>query len=86
MKKVVRLTEEQLIKTIERTINESGYMYSNMERAEYVQDVMDRILEYGSDYIDALNELNSMFEVKKYKRVRPTAELPKGVKVQSTTM
>ena len=85
MKKVVRLTEQELISIIKRNINESNYMYANMERAQIVQDVMDRILEYGDDYVNELMSLNSNFEVKKHKRFESGEfELPKGVKVRST--
>jgi len=56
-----------------------------MERAELVQDVMDRVLEYGDDYIKALNALNSAFKPSKHKKIQSgTGELPKGVKVKST--
>jgi hypothetical protein len=60
-------------------------MYSNMERAELIQDIMDRVLEYGNDYIQALNALNSAFKPKKYRKIEyGQGELPKGVRVQST--
>jgi len=73
------------VNLIKKKINESNYMYSNMEKAELIQDVMDRVLEYGEDYIQALNALNSAFKPKKYKKIESgTSELPKGVKVQST--
>ena len=85
MKKDKYITEDQLVSLINKKINESNYMYSNMERAELVQDIMDRVLEYGEDYIQALNALNSAFKSKKYRKIQSgTAELPKGVKVQST--
>jgi len=73
------------VSLIKRKVNESNYMYSNMERAELVQDVMDRVLEYGEDYIQALNALNSAFKPSKHKKIQPgTSELPKSVRVQST--
>jgi hypothetical protein len=85
MKKKIHLTEEQLVNLIKKQISESSYMYSNMERAELIQDVMDRVLEYGEDYVQALNALNSAFQPKKYRKTQSgTSELPKGVKVQST--
>lgn len=85
MRKNQFLTEEQLVSLIRKNIKESNYMYSNMEKAELIQDVMDRVLEYGEDYIKALNALNSAFKSKKYKKIESgTSELPKGVKVQST--
>ncbi len=85
MKKDKYITEDQLVNLIKKKINESNYMYSNMEKAELIQDVMDRVLEYGEDYIQALNALNSAFKPKKYKKIESgTSELPKGVKVHST--
>jgi hypothetical protein len=85
MKKRIHITETQLVDLIKKRINESNYMYSNMERAELLQDIMDRVLEYGDDYVNALNALNSAFKPKKYRKIEPgQGELPKGVKVQST--
>lgn len=85
MKKNKYITEDQLVNLIKKRVNESNYMYSNMEKAELIQDVMDRVLEYGEDYIQALNALNSAFRPKKYRKIESgTSELPKGVKVQST--
>ena len=85
MKKDKYITEDQLVSLIKNKINESNYMYSNMERAELIQDIMDRVLEYGDDYVQALNALNSAFKPKKYRKTESgTSELPKGVKVQST--
>ena len=85
MKKEKYITEDQLVNSIKNKLNESNYMYSNMDKAELIQDVMDRVLEYGEDYIQALNALNSAFKPKKYRKIEPgTSELPKGVKVQST--
>ena len=67
MKKDKYITEDQLVNLIRNKVNESSYMYSNMERAELIQDIMDRVLEYGNDYIQALNALNSAFKPKKYR-------------------
>jgi hypothetical protein len=73
------------VNLIKIKVNESNYMYSNMERAELIQDIMDRVLEYGDDYIQALNALNSAFKPKKYRKIESgQGELPKGVKVRST--
>lgn len=85
MRKNQFLTEKQLVNLIKKNIKESNYMYSNMDRAELIQDIMDRVLEYGEDYIQALNALNSAFKPNKYKKIQSgQGELPKGVKVQST--
>jgi hypothetical protein len=48
-----------------------------------------RIKEHGDEYIRALNKLNMDYPTEKYKRIprpnRDTFELPKGVKVKSST-
>ena len=85
MRKNKYITEDQLVNLIKNKVNESNYMYSNMEKAELIQDVMDRVLEHGEDYIQALNALNSAFKSQKYKKLQSgMGELPKGVRVQST--
>ena len=85
MKKTVRITENELVDIIKKNINESNLVYAHRERAELVQDVLDRVLEYGEDYINALREFNSNFKVTKHRRIDPgQGELPKGVKVRST--
>ena len=85
MRKDKYITEDQLVNLIKKKVNESNYMYSNMERAELIQDIMDRVLEYGDDYIKALDALNSAFKPKKYRKFESGQDdLPKGVKVQST--
>jgi hypothetical protein len=38
------------------------------ERQEIIQDVLDRVGEYGMDYVKALAELNMNFPSTKYKR------------------
>jgi len=55
-------------------------------KAEIVDEVVNRIGQYGEEYIQALNDLNSSFPVTKYKKIEPSrsVEVPKGVKVQST--
>jgi len=53
MKKTVRITENELVDIIKKNINESNLVYAHRERAELVQDVLDRVLEYGEDYINA---------------------------------
>lgn len=58
------------------------------ELAQIVDEVINRINEYGDEYIEQLEQLNSGFLVTKYKKVDPPTrndfELPKGVKVKST--
>jgi hypothetical protein len=38
------------------------------ERRMFCDDVISRIGEYGDEYVDALNQLNSQYPVTKYKR------------------
>jgi hypothetical protein len=85
MKKKIRVTEQELVDIIKENINESNFMYAHRERDELVQDVLDRALEYEDEYINALKEFNSNFEVTKHRRIEPgDIDLPKGVKVKST--
>lgn len=55
-------------------------------KAEIVDGVVNRIGEYGDEYIGALEELNEQFPVTKYKTIEPPRkiEVPAGVKVRST--
>lgn len=93
-KNVIKLTESDLIRIVKRVINEDmedtelrfGVAYN--KQTELVDDVINRIKEYGDEYISVLNQLNLDFPTKKYKKLdrprRSTFELPKGVKVQSS--
>lgn len=91
MKKVIRLTENDIEGLVKKILKESesplgGMMYGNL--AEIVDEVINRVNEYGDEYIEQLETLNSGFPVAKYKKVEPTThrniEVPKGVKVKST--
>ena len=61
-----------------------GSMFSGSP--ELVQEVINRISEYGDLYILALEEMNKKFPSTKYKSIDSVrnVELPSGVKVQST--
>ena len=85
------LTNTQISKIIKRVINESDDFVTGVaasKRTELVDDVINRINEYGNEYMNALNSLNSEFPVERYKRMdkpkRSDFELPKGVKVKSS--
>ena len=85
------LTNTQISKIIKRVINESDDFVTGVaasKRTELVDDVINRINEYGNEYMNALNSLNSEFPVERYKRMdKPRIsdfELPKGVKVRSS--
>jgi hypothetical protein len=89
MKKVIRLNENDIENLVKRIIKEEdrprgGMMYGN--KTDIVDEVINRIGQYGEEYTYELEQLNSRFPSTKYKRVNsPTnIELPKGVKVQST--
>jgi hypothetical protein len=85
------LSNTQISKIIKRVINESDDFVTGVaasKRTELVDDVINRINEYGPEYMNALNSLNSEFPVERYKRMdkprRSDFELPKGVKVKSS--
>jgi hypothetical protein len=92
MKKVIRLNEndiENLVKKILKEENDDirprgGMMYG--DKADVVDEVINRIGQYGEKYTFELEQLNNRFPSTKYKRISsPTnVVLPKGVKVQST--
>lgn len=72
-KKVVKLSEKQLVETISKIVEQSEMFGENKvsyeDRKILVDDVINRIIEFGYDYADRLMELNSEFEPKKVKRV-----------------
>jgi len=61
-----------------------GMMFG--DKAEIIDGVINRIGQYGDEYIESLEGLNSAFPVTKYKKIEPSRniEVPKGVKIQST--
>lgn len=89
-----KITESDINRIVNRVINEDmegkelrfGVAFN--KQTELVDDVINRIKEYGEEYTRALNKLNFDFPTQKYKRVerprRDTFELPKGVRVQSS--
>lgn len=91
MKKVIRLTENDIEGLVKKILKESespigGMMYGNL--AEIVDEVINRVNEYGDEYIEQLETLNSGFPVTKYKKIEPPTKrdfaLPPNVKVRST--
>lgn len=94
MKKTVRLTESELTKLIEKIVTESDDDFvtgiARSSKSEMIDDVINRLSEFGDDYADRLRELNNEFEPLKVKRIeRPRSmrdiTLPPGVRVKSTS-
>lgn len=88
----IRISERELINTIKKIINENSDFVTGIsasERAELVDDVINRINEFGDEYIIALNKLNYQFEPKRVRRIdRPKSmddiKLPKGIKISKS--
>jgi hypothetical protein len=68
MKNKLQINESKLELIIRKTIKENFAKYSKIERMVFVQDVLDRIGQYGDEYVEQLNNLNSEFPSTKYKR------------------
>jgi hypothetical protein len=93
MKKVIRLTEKDLTNIVKRVISEGDDDFvtgvAASKKAEIVQDVIDRIREHGSEYIQDLTDFNSNYEIKRSRNqermTRRDFELPKGVRVSKST-
>jgi lauroyl/myristoyl acyltransferase len=58
----------KLKKILRKNLNENFSQFTMFERQEIIQDVLDRVGEYGMDYVRALAELNMNFPSTKYKR------------------
>ena len=73
MKKVIRLTENDIEGLVKKILKESPrggeMMYGNL--AEIIDEVTNRVNEYGDEYIEQLETLNSGFPVTKYKKIEP---------------
>jgi hypothetical protein len=89
MKKVIRLNENDIENLVKKILKEDnrprgGMLYG--KKSEIVDEVVNRIGEYGDDYIYELEQLNNRFPSTKYTKISPptSVEIPKGVKVQST--
>lgn len=94
MRRTIRLTERDLSKLIKRIIQESDDDFtvgiSRSRKTELVDDVINRLVEFGKEYESKLREFNNDFKVTKIKRIeRPRSmddiDLPKGVKIRSTS-
>ena len=86
-----RITERDINRIVNNIINEDDDFVTGVaasKRTELVDDVINRINEYGNKYMNALNSLNMDFPVERHKRMdkprRNDFELPKGVKVRSS--
>jgi len=89
MAKVIRLNENDIEKLVKKIIKEEdrprgGMLYGG--KAEIVNEVINRIGEYGEEYTYELEQLNSRFPSTKYRNIQPPTNIEhqKGVKVQST--
>jgi hypothetical protein len=86
------LKESDIDRIVNKVINDKNEFVTGIsasERTEMVDDVINRINEFGMKYIIELNKLNSNFPVERYKRQerprRSDFELPKGVRVSKST-
>jgi hypothetical protein len=88
----IRLTETELIKTIKKIINENDDYVTGVsasEKTELIDDVINRLNEFGMQYKIELNRLNSKFNPQKIRRAqRPRSmedlDLPKGLRIGKT--
>lgn len=85
LKKLV-MSKEKKKPLKENDMPRGGSVYGG--KAEIIDEVINRINEYGEEYISQLNQLNSGYPVTKYKKIEPPSygkvDLPPGVKVKST--
>jgi hypothetical protein len=63
-----QVNDIKLKKILRKNLNENFSKFTMFERQEIIQDVLDRVGEYGMDYVRALAELNMNFPSTKYKR------------------
>jgi len=88
--KIIKLNENDIENLVKKIINEDnefprgGIVYGG--KAEIVDEVINRVNQYGDDYIKALKELNDGFPSTKYKRIMPSTDVKHspGIKVKST--
>jgi hypothetical protein len=63
-----KINESEIKKSLRKQLTENFADFTMFERQEIIQDVLDRVGEYGMDYVKALAELNMNFPSTKYKR------------------
>ena len=84
MKKVIRLNENDIENLVKKILKEErprgGMLYGG--KSEIVDEVINRIGEYGQEYISALGELNNKFPSTKYRTISSPINIQ--IKVQST--
>ena len=71
MKKVIRLNENDIEGLVKKILKENefprgGTVYGG--KAEIIDEVINRLNEYGDEYLEQLEQLNSGFPVTKYKK------------------
>ncbi len=86
------LKESDINRIVKKVLNERDEFVTGVsasDRTELVDDVINRINEYGLQYVMSLNKLNLDFPTERYKRQerpkRSDFELPKGVRVSKST-
>jgi len=72
----IKLTESDLTKIIQRVINEETM--DVFDRKMLATEVLNRIMEYGPEYVEELKKLNDMFPSTKYKIEMPGSEVHKN--------
>jgi hypothetical protein len=90
-KKNIRLTEKELVGIIKRIIQEDSHVESKFDlsyegRKFIVDDVVNRLLEFGDDYAEELFRLNSKFTPEKIKRLKSGSEIRPGLKISKTIL
>jgi hypothetical protein len=88
----IRLTENELVRVIKKIIRENDDFVTGIsasEKTELIDDVINRLNEFGTRYKIELNRLNSKFNPEKIKRTqRPRSmadiELPKNLRISRT--
>jgi len=89
MAKIIKLTEKDIESLVNKIIKEDSFPRGGTVfggKAEIVDEVINRVNQYGDEYIQELNLLNSKFPSTKYKKIESPvkAEIPSGVRVKST--
>lgn len=89
MKKIIKINENDIENLVKKILKEDerprgGTMFGG--KAEIVDEVINRLGQYGDEYLKELDALNKKFPSTKYKKIETprVSQLPPGVRVQST--
>ena len=63
-----KINDIELKKSLRKNLTENFADFTIFQRQEIIQDVLDRVGEYGMDYVKSLAELHVNFPSTKYKR------------------